>query len=249
MPYDPEAYVHRIGRTGRAGREGEAILFVTPREKRMLSSLERSTRQKIAQLEMPSTETVNNQRIARFKQKITDTLAEEDSNFFVKILEQYEQEHDVPALEIAGALAKLLQGDEPLLLEEKEPPRKRGKETAEAVPMERFRVEVGRMHRVKPGHIVGAITGETGLASKYVGRIQVNDDHSTVDLPERIPKETFALLQSAEVLGQPLKISSLGKSPDSADWRQSKSRRKGRSKRSGPPFKKKRRSHKHSSTA
>ncbi|MEL6903581.1 MAG: DEAD/DEAH box helicase, partial [Cyanobacteria bacterium J06606_4] len=125
MPYDPEAYVHRIGRTGRAGREGEAILFVTPREKRLLSALERSTKQKIAQMEMPSTEVVNNQRIARFKQQITDTLAQEDSQFFVNILEQYEQEHNVPAIEIAGALAKLLQGDEPLLLEEKAKPRRR----------------------------------------------------------------------------------------------------------------------------
>ncbi|MEL6780413.1 MAG: DEAD/DEAH box helicase, partial [Cyanobacteria bacterium J06597_16] len=124
MPYDPEAYVHRIGRTGRAGRKGEAILFVTPREKRLLNSLERSTKQKIERMEMPSTEVVNDQRIARFKQRITDTLAEEDSEFFVRILEQYEQEHNVPALEIAGALAKLLQGDEPLLLEERAMPQR-----------------------------------------------------------------------------------------------------------------------------
>ncbi|MEL6816489.1 MAG: DEAD/DEAH box helicase, partial [Cyanobacteria bacterium J06598_3] len=124
MPYDPEAYVHRIGRTGRAGRKGEAILFVTPREKRLLNSLERSTKQKIERMEMPSTEVVNNQRIARFKQRITDTLAEEDSEFFTRMLEQYEQEHNVPALEIAGALAKLLQGDEPLLLEERAMPQR-----------------------------------------------------------------------------------------------------------------------------
>ena len=243
MPYDPEAYVHRIGRTGRAGREGEAILFVTPREKRMLNSLERSTKQKIAPMEMPSTEVVNNQRIARFKQRITDTLAEESSQFFVKMLEQYEQEHDVPAIEIAGALAKLLQGDEPLLLQEKEKPRRRDAGTGAAtqsVGMERFRVEVGRMHQVKPGHIVGAIANETGLANKYIGRITIHEDYSTVDLPVGIPKETFALLKRVQVMGHPMKISSLGKTREDGNWREGKPKRK-RNRRSGPPFKKKRR--------
>ncbi|MEL6262861.1 MAG: DEAD/DEAH box helicase [Cyanobacteria bacterium J06626_6] len=243
MPYDPEAYVHRIGRTGRAGREGEAILFVTPREKRLLSALERSTKQKIAQMEMPSTEVVNNQRIARFKQKITDMLAQEDSQFFVNILEQYEQEHNVPAIEIAGALAKLLQGDEPLLLEEKTKPRRRDGGSGAAtssVGMERFRVEVGREHRVKPGHIVGAIANETGLANKYIGRISIHDNYSTVDLPVGIPKETFALLKRVEVLGHPMNISSLGKTRDDGNWREGKPKRQ-RNRRSGPPFKKKRR--------
>ena len=243
MPYDPEAYVHRIGRTGRAGREGEAILFVTPREKRLLSSIERSTKQRIEQMEMPSTEVVNDQRIERFKQKITDTLAQEDSAFFTQILEQYEQEHDVPAIEIAGALAKLFQGDEPLLLEEKSKPKRRDAGSGAAtqsVGMERFRIEVGKTHSVKPGHIVGAIANETGLANKYIGRISVYNDYSTVDLPVGIPKETFDLLKRVEVLGNPMNITSMGKTRDDGDWRSGKPKRQ-RNTRSGPPFKKKRR--------
>ena len=244
MPYDPEAYVHRIGRTGRAGRKGEAILFVTPREKRLLNSLERSTKQKIERMEMPSTETVNNQRIARFKQRITDTLAEEDSEFFVRILEQYEQEHNVPAMEIAGALAKLLQGDEPLLLEERAQPQRRDRNdnNGQPVEMERFRVEVGRQHKVKPGHIVGAIANETGLANRFIGKITVNDDHSLVDLPVGIPKETYELLQRVTVLGNPLNISSQGKIKSDSNWRGGRAPKRRR--RNGPtsPPKKKRRS-------
>ena len=243
MPYDPEAYVHRIGRTGRAGRKGEAILFVTPREKRLLNSLERSTKQRIERMEMPSTETVNNQRIARFKQRITDTLAEEDSEFFVRILEQYEQEHNVPAIEIAGALAKLLQGDEPLLLEERATPQRRGDRNdsnAQPVEMERFRVDVGRQHKVKPGHIVGAIANETGLANRFIGKITVNDDHSTVDLPVGIPKETFELLQRVTVLGHPLNISSQGKIKNDGNWRESRPKRRRRNGPSSPPKKKRR---------
>jgi ATP-dependent RNA helicase DeaD len=124
IPYDPEAYIHRIGRTGRAGRKGDAILFVAPRERRMLSTIERATRQKIELLELPTTEMVNNHRIAAFKQKISDTLASEELAFMQGLVEQYQREHDVPALEIAAALAKLTLGDQPLLLKS-EPNRRR----------------------------------------------------------------------------------------------------------------------------
>ncbi len=78
IPYDTEAYVHRIGRTGRAGREGDAILFVSPREKRMLQAIEKATRSKIELMELPSVEIINNKRIAKFKQAISDTLATDD---------------------------------------------------------------------------------------------------------------------------------------------------------------------------
>ena len=107
VPYDTEAYIHRIGRTGRAGRNGEAILFVAPRERRMLSAIERATRQKIEQMVLPSIEIVNNKRIADFKQKISDTLAVGELGFMQSLVEQYRQEHDVPAVEIAAALAKI----------------------------------------------------------------------------------------------------------------------------------------------
>ncbi len=116
IPYDTESYVHRIGRTGRAGRSGEAILFVSPRERGMLRAIERTTRQAIEQMQLPSVEVVNDVRIAKFKQRISDTLALGDLGLFQQLIEQYEHEHDVPALEIAAALARIAQGDQPLLL-------------------------------------------------------------------------------------------------------------------------------------
>ncbi|MCF6257119.1 MAG: DEAD/DEAH box helicase [Gammaproteobacteria bacterium] len=119
IPYDTEAYVHRIGRTGRAGRKGDAILFVAPREKRLLYSIEQATRKKIERMELPSTEIINDKRIDKFKQRITDTLATEEMGIFYQLIEQYQQEHNVPALEIAAALAHLLQGETPLLLQNK----------------------------------------------------------------------------------------------------------------------------------
>jgi len=116
IPSDTDAYIHRIGRTGRARKSGDAILFVAPREKRMLSSIEKATNQKIDVMELPSTELINDKRIAKFNQRISETLASEDYSFYTQLVERYQRENDVPALEIAAALAKLLQGDEPFLV-------------------------------------------------------------------------------------------------------------------------------------
>lgn len=226
IPHDTEAYIHRIGRTGRAGRKGDAILFVAPRERRMLATIERATRQDIKPLVLPTTEMVNNRRIAKFKQSITDTLAAGDPVFMRGLLEQYRLEHDVPAMDIAAALAQMTLGDEPLLLKPDEPgPRPRrslqkdpptsgkggkhkGKpKTSPGKGMERFRIEVGRRHRVKPGNIVGAIANEAGLDSKYIGHIDIQPNFSFVDLPRDMPDDVFQDLKATRVCGQKLNIS------------------------------------------
>lgn len=227
IPNDPEAYIHRIGRTGRAGRQGDAILFVSPRERRMLHAIEKATRQKIEPLELPSVEAVNDRRVAAFLQRISDTLAAGELTFMEGLVERYQREHDVPASEIAAALAKMALGDRPLLLEAEKPrkPRKAGqdKEKAGRKPpparekrkrplpegMERFRIEVGHEHGVKPGNIVGAIANEAGLDGKYIGGIDIRDDHSLVDLPEGMPKEIFQDLKKTRVCNRPLSISRL----------------------------------------
>ncbi|MES9813950.1 MAG: DEAD/DEAH box helicase [Candidatus Thiodiazotropha sp.] len=226
IPHDTEAYIHRIGRTGRAGRIGDAILFVAPRERRMLKAIERATRQKIASLELPTTEMVNNKRIADFKQRISDTIAAGELEFMQNLLEQFQQEHDVPALEIAAALAKLSMGDQSLLLKpERERParrdaesksqrrknekRQRKPQTRPANGMERFRIDVGHQHQVKPGNIVGAIANEAGLDAQYIGHIDIHDDFSLVDLPVGIPKDIYQDLKRAWVCGQRLNISRL----------------------------------------
>jgi ATP-dependent RNA helicase DeaD len=231
IPHDTEAYIHRIGRTGRAGRQGDAILFVAPRERRMLSAIEKATRQKIEPLELPSTEMVNNKRIANFKQSITDTLAGGELDFMHSLLEQYRLEHDIPALEIAAALAKMTIGDRPLLLNQerkdrRKPEPRQTKERSGAPPprakkgaqqrktrgkpakgLERFRIEVGYDHDVKPGNIVGAIANESGLDAEHIGHIDIRTDHSFVDLPKGMPKEIFQDLRKAWVCGQRINLS------------------------------------------
>jgi len=234
VPYDTESYVHRIGRTGRAGKTGEAILFISPRERRLLRSIERATRQKIEMMQLPSTEEINDKRIADFKQRITDTLAAEDLGFYHQMLEQYRQEHNVPALEIAAALARLVQKDTPLLIKkapkpkpvdfESKPDRDRStkrtkgsslKRAALRVEeqMESFRIEVGSAHGAKPGNIVGAIANEAGIDGEFIGRIKIYEDFSTVDLPEGMPRDVFRGLKKVWVAGQQLKITRLEESP------------------------------------
>jgi ATP-dependent RNA helicase DeaD len=233
IPYDTEAYIHRIGRTGRAGRQGDAILFVAPRERRLLSAIERATRQPIQRLELPSTEMVNNKRIAGFKQRITDTLAEGELAFMQGLLEQYRQEHDVPAIEIAAALAKMTLGDRPMLLAPDEAdtrngkdgraprtnerpgerPRKPRRTSRPGAGMERYRIEVGHRHGVKPGNIVGAIANEAGLDGEHIGHIQIETDYSLVDLPLGMPRDIFMDLKKVRVCGEPLRISRIDGPP------------------------------------
>ena len=352
VPYDSESYIHRIGRTGRAGRSGEAILFIAPRERNMLRIIERATRQRIDQMNLPSIADVNEQRVARFKQRITAALEADEGAAFRELIEQFEREQNVPAIEIAAALASLLQGGAPLLLPERAeqggwaqrggsaegearrpdadraagdeaqgksrrggraeiqarrkekfgpregrrdtreagghrgrreqveadrspesrhepvesdrgrhvrderpnapdgerrheqradsagspdhgvkvsehdakpsqhepaarddqreaPPRKRSRKSHD-IAYETFRIEVGHVHGVKPGNIVGAIANEAGLEGRHIGHVDIREDHSFVDLPEGMPKEIFRSLKKVRVVGRELQIAHAG---------------------------------------
>jgi hypothetical protein len=299
IPYDTEAYVHRIGRTGRAGRSGEAILFVAPRERRMLMFIEQATRQKIEQMRMPTAEAINDKRIAAFKNRIADTLATMESDPELPLLramvEQFILEQGANPVDVAAGLARMVHGAAPFLLTVKAPrsrvepghrdyrasDEERGEEQADVVshaekrpahqadhpeggprkkrlegqmassatkpgrPFPRrstetptsvgseepgggiseprrprtrsreervegltpFRVEIGRNHGVQPGNLVGAIAGESGLDSSFIGRIKLFDEYSLVDLPTDLSDKTLTLLKGVRVLGRPLNIS------------------------------------------
>jgi ATP-dependent RNA helicase DeaD len=271
VPSDPESYTHRIGRTGRAGRSGEAILFVTPRERGLLKAIERATRQPVAPLTLPTIKAVNDVRIAKFKDQIGEALAAGGLDMFRNLIEEYERENNVPAIDIAAALAKLNRGDEPLLLEkpdrepkpewkEREPrgewrddarpargresfgresfgresfggeerparPTREGfaqpresfkKERVMRAPepgMATYRIEVGHANSVKPGNIVGAIANEGGIPSKEIGRIEIYDDYSTLDMPSDLPQDLLDHLQKVWVAGRQLNITRDGEEP------------------------------------
>jgi ATP-dependent RNA helicase DeaD len=222
IPQDAESYVHRIGRTGRAGRYGEAILFVSHRERRMLKTIERVTRQAIEPIELPSAKMINEQRIESFKHKITETISNQDLSIFEKLVGEYINANDgADAMKIAAALALIAQGNEPLLLSEKEPKFISGQsETKEKIistkaeplkahpqiPMRRYRIEVGSGSNIKPGNILGAIANEAEIDSEYIGSIQIFDNFSTIDLPDEMPHEVFTMLQKTVVAGKRINI-------------------------------------------
>lgn len=223
IPYDTDSYVHRIGRTGRAGRSGEAIVFVAPRERRFLKDIEKATRQKIELMKFPSTADINDQRVARFKDRISQTLEREDLAYFIDMIDQYRQENDIPALDIAAALAHMVQGDEPLLLKERPSKglRGHGKRGDKKSPselksrrsplsdadMERYRIEVGHKHNIQPKNIVGAIANEAGIDPADIGRIDIRESYSTVDMRQGIPRAVWRRLKKVSVAGREMNIS------------------------------------------
>jgi ATP-dependent RNA helicase DeaD len=308
IPYDSETYVHRIGRTGRAGRSGEAILFVAPRERNMLRIIERVTKQRIEQMTLPSVADVNEQRVQKFKERVATAVQSGQGEVFRNLIAQIESEQNIPAVEIAAALASLLQGSAPFLLPPKaddgrdrarsgawsgesandsaaesprhrqparqqehgdtrpdrskrkhreepghearaeladsdaapapadepardeqdrvnaqppaegsgdESPRERGprRSREDGPPMESYRIEVGHVHGVQPGNIVGAIANEAGLDGKHIGHIDIREDHSFVDLPEGMPKEILRSLKKVRVRGTELRMTRVDSKP------------------------------------
>ena len=250
IPYDTEAYVHRIGRTGRAGRAGNAILFVAPREIRMLRTIERATRQPISPLTLPSRADVTNKRVADFKGKVAEVLNAEGLDFFANIVSQIAEEQNVGAEEVAAALAMMAQEGKPLQIAGEDPrpapaaafdsrrpasfgerderkprfnersgdkpsfesrgerPRREDRPTRSAPTgdMVRYRIDVGREHGVQVKDIVGAIANEAGIESRFIGRIGLYDESSTIELPAGMPTEAANALKRTRVRGVPINL-------------------------------------------
>ncbi|MDD2741207.1 MAG: DEAD/DEAH box helicase [Rhodocyclaceae bacterium] len=269
IPYDTEAYVHRIGRTGRAGRTGNAILFVAPREVSMLRSIERATRQPIAPLTLPSRADVTNKRVADFKASVAEVLNAEGLDFFSNIVSQIAEEQNVSAEEVAAALAMMCQKGKPLQIPGEDPvarplpaadsrrpgtfgerdrkprsedrsdsrprfddrpskprfeggdsrPRSEDKPRRAMAPssdMITYRIDVGRDHGVQVKDIVGAIANEAGIESRFIGRIGLYDESSTVELPAGMPAEAANALKRTRVRGIPINMRPDEGRPDGA---------------------------------
>ena len=208
IPQDTESYVHRIGRTGRAGRSGNALLFVSPRERHLLKAIEKATRQKLTETQLPSVEDVNAQRVARFRDSITDALNAPGTDFFRGLVEEYEREHDVPMADIAAALAvqsrdgeKFLMSPEPPPERRKERPDRSAKPRTTNQKMATYRIDVGKRNKIGPGAIVGAIANEGGLHRSDFGHIAIHPDFSLVELPAKLPRETLKALERTRISG------------------------------------------------
>ncbi|MFY9714037.1 MAG: DEAD/DEAH box helicase [Microbacterium sp.] len=232
IPTDTESYVHRIGRTGRAGRKGDAISFITPRERYLLKSIEKATRQQPTQMQLPSTEDVNTTRLARFDDAITAALSETARiEGFRDIVAHYVRNHDVPEGDVAAALAVVAQGETPLLLDPAHDPLSKAvaadnrpaRDSAGGTRAPRtdreprtdrrgrgdytpYRIEVGRRHRVEPRQIVGALANEGGLGRDDFGVINIRPDFSTVELPANMDPSVLDKLRDTRISGRLIEI-------------------------------------------
>lgn len=253
IPYDNESYVHRIGRTGRAGREGKAILFITPKERRLLRSIEKSTRQPIGEMSLPSNEEVSGQRIQQFTAQLLNTIETAKLAPFLEVIEKLENENKLDIKNIAAALAFETQKERPLFpkfekletgskgkgrdnrehrnndrdhkpkrdrREERERPH-RDKNALDGIDMVTYRIEVGLKDGVTPKNIVGAIANEADIESQYIGHISLQDEYSTVDLPEGMPDELFQHLRKVRICQKAMSLS-VFKSKDESSERKRK---------------------------
>ena len=210
VPMDNESYIHRIGRTGRAGKKGHAILFVTGGQKNRLRSIERATRQPIEIVQVPTADEVNEVRKKTFLAAIDKTVEERDLSFFKQMLHDHAETSGADVVDIAAALADQLQQGRSFFAAELPKARRRDNEGGrdrndrggrdrfdrndrggqqdrrrKSGParggMQRYRIEVGRADNVKPGNIVGAVANEGGIDGDQIGPISIYDDYSTVD--------------------------------------------------------------------
>ncbi|MCW5589802.1 MAG: DEAD/DEAH box helicase [Legionellales bacterium] len=229
IPFDPESYIHRIGRTGRAGRAGKAILFVEPRERRLLSMIERITKQPLVQVNPPSLADLSQKRIEKFTKQIHTTLTQENLTPYRELICKITEEQSHSALDIASALAFLSKKinfnqkfeQDPLAKKHHasdfHPAERSGKKSfsrQESRGRDRFtddsdlvrcRIDVGREHGLQPSDVVGLIANRSGVKRNAIGRISIQATHSFVDVSsehlQKIIKATFSVKLKKQQFG------------------------------------------------
>ncbi|OVE81013.1 hypothetical protein BVY03_04975 [bacterium K02(2017)] len=230
IPRDIESYVHRIGRTGRAGRRGEAILFITPREKYLLAAIEKATKQRMTLKELPTKEVVLQKRRQQLKEQVQIIIDNENLDSQMKSLEQYQKDWDWDLQKIAAGLLKMVQTNNPVYSEEYKDDfsaakdRKKDRDNKDrpsfdlsgvekafknrtSSTMQRYRVEVGLSHGIQARNFVGACCNEAGLSREMIGRINLYEKHSMIELPKDLPQDLLNHLKKVWVGGQQLQLS------------------------------------------
>lgn len=252
---DAESYVHRIGRTGRAGRSGRALLFVEPRERRLLKNIEHLIKKPIDEVAIPNHEMLMAKRREKFKARISQQLEHHDLEQYRELLEDLftaDQDHE----ELAAAMMMMLTEKQKLILPPdpeikrsrerggRENPRslerRGGREHREnnGVAMDLYRIELGREDGVEVRHIVGAIANEGDISSRYIGHIKLHDTYSTIELPQGMPKHLVQhFANKARLLSKPMQMSLIGAVENGGGERRGNPRKGSRNERQDRGFK------------
>ena len=213
MPYDPESYVHRIGRTGRAGRDGVAILFVTPREQRLLREIERYTGHRMVAMALPTLADVAARRVTMLKETLAKTVTEENLELYLALVEELAEERGLEMAEIAAAAARLAHGDKPLAIDVPPEALPAALQTSAAryerdgnVEMIRLFVDAGREHGVRPNDIVGAIANEADVPGRAIGSIDIYDRFTFVEVPAEYRAQVLDRMERTTLRSRPVRI-------------------------------------------
>ena len=208
IPNDPESYVHRIGRTARAGRTGKAILFVTPRETRMQRIIEQFTGQRLTSMKIPSRADVAARRTALFKERLLRTMQDEDLDVYLALVEEIAEESGCDLAEIAAAAVRMARGDKPLEPPSAPEPEPIGFPLPAETETVMLHIDAGRNSGLRPADIVGAIANEANLPGKYIGPIEIFDDYSLVGVPAQAQAQVLSAMVGSTIRGQAANIRS-----------------------------------------
>jgi ATP-dependent RNA helicase DeaD len=225
IPYDVEAYVHRIGRTGRAGRSGLATLFITPRERGMMRAIERYTGMPIKPMKMPTRADVAARRMQVFKDSLRKTIEAGELEMYVELVERVAEEGPFDVTDVAAAAVKIANAGRTLpKAEEEEPERVAEERPREGGPSPRVRGEggrrpdegrdrtvrlslaVGRNDGIRPADIVGSIANEADVSGRDIGPIEILDDVTYVGIPERFVDRVLEKVGRKKFRGRALNI-------------------------------------------
>ncbi len=218
LPQDEEYYVHRIGRTGRAGREGIAFSFAFGRDMRRLKDIERYTKSKIEKHSIPTVDDVEQRKVGQFFEEVKSTLEEGSFAKQIQWVEDFCEEEDYSLIDICAAIIKNSLGDEEKqeIKEEtsygRDRNRKGGrKKNYNAANMTRLFLNVGRKQKIQAKDILGSIAGETGVAGKQIGNIDVYDKYTFVDVDKKIAKTIINKMKNRKIKGNKLNIEKANK--------------------------------------
>lgn len=207
LPQDDEYYVHRIGRTGRAGRQGKAFSFVVGKEVYKLRDIQRYCNTKIKAQPVPSINDVANTKVEKVLDKIESLMKEEDLTSMIDIIEERINGSDFTSLDFAAAFLKSALGNETgsEMSDLKNSMADFGDTGAEE-GMVRLFINIGKKQNVKPGDILGAVAGETGMPGKLVGSIDMYDKYTFVEVPREYAADVLKVMQDAKIKGKNISI-------------------------------------------
>ena len=202
ISYDPESYVHRIGRTARAGRTGTAVLFTTPREQRLRRDIERYIGRAIPPMTLPTRADIAARRVQLFKEQILGVVEDEDLDLYLALVQELAEESGHDMAEIAAGAAWLARRDKPLVAAIDAAPLDEGDEEG----MVRLYIDAGRSRGMRPSDVVGAIANEAGIPGRVIGAIDIYDEFTLVDVPAEYKQQVLGAMAGARLRNQPVSI-------------------------------------------